>query len=99
MRLNVGFLSIEDAPSDLEEIGKREELSASARLALTPYWSFTAVNRRNLQTDDAINIGFGLTYQDECILFSAQVDRRFTEDRDVEPDTSLRFVIKLKHLG
>ena len=98
-RLNVGFLSIEDAPSDLEKIGKREELSASARLALTPHWSFTAVNRRNLQTDDAINIGFGLTYQDECILFSTQLDRRFTEDRDIAPDTSLRFVIKLKHLG
>ncbi len=99
LRLSVGFLSIEDAPSDLAEIGKREELTASARLSLTPYWSLTAVNRRNLQTNDAINLGFGLTYQDECILFSAQIDRRFTEDRDVEPETSLLFVIKLKHLG
>ena len=71
----------------------------SARLALGPQWSLDAFNRRDLSEDNTISMGVGLTYQNECIVFSARLARRFTRDRDLEPETSINFVIKLKNLG
>ena len=99
LRINFGFLSLDDGPADLGDLGAREEIKVSARLALSPQWTLDAVNRRDLSANSTIKFGVGLTYQDECIVFSTQLARRFTRDRDLEPETSINFVIKLKHLG
>ncbi len=99
LRFNLGFLSLDDAPADLGAVGRREEINVSARLQANPYWSFTVHNRRDLSNSNTINMGAGITYQDECVLFATEVERRFTQDRDFEPETVLKFVIKLKYLG
>ena len=99
LRINFGFLSLDEGPADLSDLGRREELNVSGRLALGPQWSLNAFNRRDLSADNTINMGIGLIYQDECIVFGAQLARRFTRDRDLEPETSINFVIKLKNLG
>ncbi|MCH7931115.1 MAG: LPS-assembly protein LptD [Proteobacteria bacterium] len=99
LRLNVGFLSIEDAPSDLEEIGTREELFLSARLALSRYWALDAHNRSNPTFNDTISNGVGISYQDECFGFSATLTRNFTRDRDVEPTTTFLIRVTLRTLG
>ena len=99
LRINFGFLSLDEGPADLSDIGRREELNMSARLTLGPQWSLNAFNRRDLSAGNTINMGIGLTYQDECIVFGTQLARRFTRDRDLEPETSINFIIKLKHLG
>ena len=100
LRLYLGYLSLDDAPADLDdEVGKREELTASVRAALGSNWALTARNRRDLTNEDTINTGVGIIYQDECIFFSTEIDRRFTQDRDLKPETSIKFTIKLKHLG
>ena len=44
-------------------------------------------------------MGAGLTFQNECILFTTEIRRDFTRDRDLEPDTSINFVIQLRNLG
>jgi len=99
LRINFGFLSITEGAADLSTIGRREEIQISGELALAPQWALSAFNRRDLNENNTINFGTSLTYQDECILFSTQFRRSFTRDRDVEPDTSVNFIIKLKHLG
>ena len=99
LRINFGFLSINEGAADLGVIGRREEITMSGELALAPQWTLTAFNRRDLNENNTIDFGASLTYQDECILFSTQFKRSFTRDRDVEPDTSINFIIKLKHLG
>lgn len=99
LRVQLGFLSLDDAPADLTQIGKREELRASARAEFGDFWSFTIHNRRDLTNDSTINMGAGITYEDECLTFSTRVERSFTQDRDVEPVTTLQFLVKLKHLG
>ncbi len=100
LRLGLGFLSLDDAPADLaDEVGKREELSLTARAAFGRNWTLTFNNRRDLTNENTIETGVGIGYQDECILVSAVVQRRFTRDRDFEPDTSVRFTVNLKHLG
>ena len=99
LRTNLGFLSIDEGSADLITLGRREEINLSTRLELGPEWSFDAFHRRDLAENSSINIGAGLTYQNECFLFSTQVRRDFTRDRDLEPDTSINFIIKFRNLG
>ena len=99
LRTRLGFLSIDEGSADLSTIGRREEINLALRLKLGPEWSFDAFHRRDLAENDSINIGGGLTYQNECFLFSLQVRKDFTRDRDLKPDTSINFVIKFRNLG
>ena len=99
LRTKLGFLSIDEGPADLSAIGRREELNLSMRLKLGPLWSFDAFHRRDLGKNNSINMGAGLTYLNECILFTTQIRRDFTRDRDLEPDTSINFIIKFRNLG
>ena len=99
LRLGLGFLSIDEGPADLSDIGRREELNLKLNVALGPQWSMNAFNRRDLSENDTIDMGVGLTFQNECIVFATQLQRRFTRDRDLEPATSINFVIKLRNLG
>lgn len=99
MRTRLGFLSIDEGSADLSAIGRREEINLATRLELGPEWTFDAFHRRDLAENDSINIGAGLTYQNECFLFALQVRKDFTRDRDLRPDTSINFVIKFRNLG
>lgn len=100
LRLNLGFLSLDVPPEGLaSEIGKREEIRANVRAKLDRYWSVSAFNRRDLTKDRTIDMGVGVLYEDECLLFSSRLTRRFNEDRDVQPETLLQFTVTLKHLG
>ena len=99
LRTTLGFLSIDEGPADLGNIGRREELNLSMRVKLGPEWSFDAFHRRDLGENTSINMGAGLTYQNECILFTTELRRDFTRDRDLEPSTSINFVIKFRNLG
>lgn len=99
LRTKLGFLSIGEGSADLSAIGRREELNMSMLLGIGPQWSFDAFHRRDLRKNNSINIGAGLTYQNECVLFTIQVRRDFTRDRDLEPDTSINFIIKFRNLG
>ncbi len=99
LRATLGFLSIDDGSADLSAIGRREELNLSMRMELGPQWTFDAFHRRDLGENQSINIGAGLTYQNECILFATEVRRDFTRDRDLEPSTSFNFIIKFRSLG
>jgi LPS-assembly protein len=98
-RLKVGYLSLsqELATNDLSS---REEVRFSGQAELTKFWSASAHSRRDLTADGgSINHGFGLVYEDECVVFSSEYDRTFTSDRDVRPASTLYFKISLKHLG
>lgn len=99
LRGTLGFLSIDDGSADLSTIGRREELNLSLRMELGPEWSFDAFHRRDLGENQSINMGAGLTYQNECILFATEIRRDFTRDRDLEPSTSINFIIKFRNLG
>jgi LPS-assembly protein len=98
-RLNLGYLSLSQELS-ANDLASREELRLSGSAELTKFWSMTAHSRRDLTTDGgSINHGLGLTYEDECVVFSSQYDRTFTVDRDVRPASTIYFKVSLKHLG
>lgn len=99
LRLTTSYVQL-DRELTADELGAREEIFVSGRAQLNEYWSATAQTRRDL-TDDGgtIRTTFGLEYLDECIGFDLIFDRNFTRDRDVEPSTSVKFRVRLRHLG
>ena len=99
LRVSAGYISL-DRELTTQELESREELSLSGRAQLARYWAITADTRRDL-TDNGgtLKYGFGLIYQDECLIFTVGYERDFTEDRDVRPSTTLTFRIKLKNIG
>ena len=100
LRINFGYLSLDDPPDNLDDdVEAREEINVSARFRFASNWSISANTRRNLTTDNTIRYGFGINYGDECLIFSTRFVRSFTQDRDVKPTTSIQFVVTLRNLG
>jgi len=98
-RFNVGYLNLSQELS-ANNLSSREELRLSANAELSKFWSTSAHARRDLSSDGgSISHGIGLTYEDECVIFTSEYDRTFTVDRDVRPASTFYFKIRLKHLG
>lgn len=96
--LEAGYLTL---GAELSESGleSREELTAKTHLKIRGNWSFEAEGIRNLEAGDMIRARASFVYRDECTDFEITARRRFTEDRDIEPTTSIFFRVKLKSLG
>ena len=83
-----------------DELIDREEVAATGRARLSNYWSLTGHTRHDLtDTGGTINSGYGLEYEDECFSFVFDFKRDFTRDRELEPNTTISFRIRLKSLG
>ncbi len=76
-----------------------EELSASAGVKLTEYWSLTGNIRYDAKVAEVDRHGMGLTYADECFLFGINYDHTTPVDGSVNSDTTISFRVELKHLG
>lgn len=99
LRLALNYVQL-DRDLTVDQVQSTEELYFSLRAQLSRYWSALAVSRRDLVDDGRqINTGFGLRYEDECVVFEATFDRDYTRDRDVEPSTSLNFRVLLVSLN
>lgn len=84
----------------VDQLNSSEELYLYLRGQLSRYWSALALSRRDLADDGRqIRTGFGVRYEDECVVFEASLDRDYTRDRDVEPSTSLNFRVILVNLN
>lgn len=102
LRAAIGYALIEDqqANGGTTTFANREEVVGSLALKFADYWTATTGMRRDLTGDGAtINWDAGLSYQDECVLVSTVLQRSFTRDREIEPQTDFIFFIKLKNLG
>ena len=99
IRGKVGYVALSrELTSD--ELTSREEVRLAGRVGITDYWSATASTRRDLTGEgDTISWSVGAAYMDECIELRIQLDRSFTEDRDVQPFTDFSLRVKLRHLG
>ncbi len=97
--LNVEFVDLPEEQTDAN-ITERREIGAAARWQINDNWSINAGGRRNLiGNGHTVDTRFGVFYEDECIELGVTYDRQFSEDRDVEPSTSVIFRISLKHFG
>ena len=102
VRINIGYALLEEQISegDTTAFANREEVVAASDVRLTRFWRINAGTRRDLTgSGGTINWYSGATYEDECFLFATSINKNFTRDRDVQPETNFLFTIRLKHLG
>ena len=102
IRFNIGYALLEEQipESDTAAFANREEVAATTEVRVTSYWRIGAGTRRDLTgSGGTLNWHGALTYEDECLLFATRINKNFTRDRDVQPETNLLFTIQFKHLG
>ncbi len=89
----------QDAALDTATNTEGEEVSGYFGFNFMDNWWLWADARRDLRRAAMVSDGVGVTYQDECLLFTVGFRQSFTRDRDIEPTTSLMFRIQLVTLG
>ncbi|MEM0944190.1 MAG: LPS assembly protein LptD, partial [Pseudomonadota bacterium] len=77
----------------------REEFSLLTGIELTPNWRVRGFLQRDLELDEFVELGGGLTYANECCEIDLFVRRRFTDQDDVPASTSVGVQVKLLTLG
>lgn len=99
-RINAGYLRIKRG---IEQSGRedREEVRFDARWGVTERWHvFGGLIETLRGRAEPIEWETGVLYRDECCLeFGVTVRKRFTQDRDFRPGTSVIFRIRLRGLG
>jgi LPS-assembly protein len=98
-RVTAGYIFLSEGLVT-DELGEREELNLSGRLAIGSGWSLTGRSRHDLRDDGGLRlVGVGIVYDCDCMRVSLEGVRRLTGDRDVPPSTSISLRFKLRHLG
>lgn len=98
-RISSNYLFIAADPNEaaLEE---REEIRISAQSKINDFWTVSAQTHRDLDSNGGtLFSGMRITYEDECVIFTADAERRFTRDADFDPADSIIFRVSFKHLG
>ncbi len=99
-RVNVNYLFFNSLDTTVAEFSNREEITLGVSSQLTQHWSISAHTLRDLTSDGGVlSNGLRIQYQDECLLFTADFQRTFTQDRDLKPSDRILFRLVFKHLG
>ena len=99
-KLNYAMLKDQISETDTTAFANREEVVTNTIFRLTPNWRVGAGTRRDLTgSGGTIDWNGALTYENECLLLTTQLKKNFTRDREIKPEKSLSFKIKLKELG
>ena len=76
-----------------------QEILAASSLRLTQYWSVFGGIRYDLEEDFTLSDYVGVKYSDECFSLAVSYNESYIDDRDVDPDKSVKVFFTLKHLG
>lgn len=96
--LNVGYLNLDETIS-VTGLDEREEITARAKIRLTDNLYVKGGLRRDLALGDMVSTEARLIYLDECTHFEVAFRQNFTEDRDLEPSTSVMVRFRLLGIG
>jgi len=98
LRLNAGYLYF--AAQENSGFAPREELSVALAAQLSRYWRSRISGIRDMTGDGGmLSAGMGLTYEDECLVFTSELARTFFRDRDITPTDAIMFRVTFKTLG
>jgi len=77
----------------------RKELELDGRVRFADYWNVNAGLTRDIEAEEnrVASVGFG--YADECFIFTAELEREFTEDRDNSGGVSVFFRVAFRNLA
>lgn len=92
---DLGYVYVRDDPNGLTQ-DTREEIYVEGKFEIAEFWSAYGNYRRNLAgAGNSVDGRIGIEYLDECFGFSLELKKSFTRDRDIEPDTTIGFNIRL----
>ncbi len=96
LRTDINYIFFDQS----NEFDKREEITAGLTSDVTDQWTARVDTQRDL-TDDGGTLSWGasLKYTCDCLDFSINYRRTFTEDRDVPAEDSIFVRIVFKSLG
>ena len=77
----------------------RAELLVDLGYRIDDNWAGTLDFRRDLENDNFIDAGAGLSWGNECATFEFSVSRRFVTSNNVEPSTEYGLTLRLAGLG
>lgn len=77
----------------------REEVNFGLNTKWTRYWRNRIFGTYEFSADSWRTLGTRLTYEDECMFFSAEVRRRNIRDQNLQPSTGVFFRVGFKTLG
>ncbi|MDP6786143.1 MAG: LPS assembly protein LptD [Rhodospirillales bacterium] len=98
LRLSADYVFF--AAQENSEFAPREELTLALDAQLSRYWRAKISGIRDLTGDGAmLSAGLGLTYEDECLVFTSELTRTFFRDRDLTPTDAVVFRVNFKTLG
>jgi LPS-assembly protein len=97
LRLNADYVFFERQADS--EFPAREELTTSVSAQFSRYWRGQVSAKSDLADSEMRSAGLGLTYEDECLVFSTNLTRTFFEDRDLKPTDAILFSVTFKTLG
>ncbi|MFO1127192.1 MAG: LPS assembly protein LptD [Rhodospirillales bacterium] len=92
-----GYVSLEPQPS--KNLVAREEIAGVLNARLSRYWRTQFTGVRDIKTESNRSLGLQLTYEDECLLFTAGFTRRNYEDQGLDPQNVFLVRLWLKTLG
>lgn len=79
---------------------KTEQMGLALNTQFNPFWSGNMTSIRELGSrGGSLSHGVGLTYTDECFIFSASLTKNFYRDRDLKPGTTIFFRLVFKNIG
>lgn len=96
LNLSLSYL-FDDSVTD--EFDKREEVAFLIRSQLNENWLIEGGHRRDLENDQSLETVIGLTYEDECFLFTIEGKREYFEDREINDENSIMVKLVFQHLG
>ena len=89
-----------DNPALSRQLGDRNEIALRLDSQMTKNWKFFAGGTRDLNINDGMRrLNFGLEYQNDCFRVTTTATRNYTQDRDIEPNTSVVILLSFKNLG
>lgn len=98
--LSTSYLFIKASTQPATLTSDVKQISPTLNMRLTPYWRLQAYDDYDLGVDRGQLLeGFGAVYEDECLIFEADVQRRFIGSTNDPDQTILSIRIVLRNLG
>jgi LPS-assembly protein len=100
--VTLGYLDLKSGADEMDPTAPllpREEVRGAVAYKFSRYWQAIGSYIYDIGRDASVAARGGIIYEDECLRFGIVLDRRFTSDRDIRPDTSVILKIALKNLG
>ncbi len=100
-RFNFGinYAFLDGSINDGSTLGQQQEFTAFARAVINENWSVFATGRQDLESDQTLEYGGGIAFQNDCITLQLVGTRSNYTTDELTPDTRFLLLISFKNLG